>query len=222
MYMLTSLFPAPPIASTHLSPEGSVEPGSMVTLTCSALDGNLPINYTWTNPDGDTIATVSTTQVDIFFPEDYGSYTCIVDNALGEDESSVDVLYPGMFAIILALSECYIMIDADIPILVRRDDFDEAILGENYTLASIIHFNRSITSIVWEYQGNVLSSTDQRMSISQTLLPVYGSGPAFSTLRLSFITREDAGEYSVTASNVDGADTLVFNVTVIGMIKCIF
>ena len=193
----------------------------MVTLTCSALDGNLPINYTWTNPDGDTIATVSITHVNISSPQDYGLYTCTVANSLGESNSSVDVVYPGKFAIFLLYLNATSMINADIPILLRRDEldtnFDEATLGENYILASIIRFNRSITSIVWEYEGNVLNSTHPQISISQTILPVYGSGAAFSTLKLFSITREDAGEYSVTASNAEGTGTLVFNITVVGM-----
>ena len=81
----------------------------------------------------------------------------------------------------------------------------------------IVSFNRSVSSIVWKYDGSSLSETDERVTISNTVtLPVYRSDPVLSTFELTSILYEDAGVYTVTAGNVDGNSTVYFNVTVVG------
>ena len=90
----------PPVASAALIPEGSVPEGSTVTMDCSAFDGNIPINYTWTNPNGVIIANQSRFQLRNAKPRDYGVYVCTVTNIIGTHNTTIEVLYPGMYILL--------------------------------------------------------------------------------------------------------------------------
>ncbi len=84
-----------PVADAIIIPEGSIAQGSTVTLNCSAFDGNLPVTYTWTDPNGVIIAHESIFQLRPDMARDYGTYSCTVANSVGSDSATVVVLFPG-------------------------------------------------------------------------------------------------------------------------------
>ena len=94
-------------------------------------------------------------------------------------------------------------------------DSIEAILGEVQTIDVVIYFNRSLSSILWEFEGSIINSSDNTIFILNPPLPA-SIGPVFSTLSIPSIMYEDAGLYTVTASNIDGNSTVSFMVTVVG------
>ena len=79
--------------------------GSTVDLVCEDSVGDLPIDFTWTDPNGvsvnptDTDGTISIT----LSSEDYGMYTCITTNAVGMNTAVVDVVLAGTVITLLFL-----------------------------------------------------------------------------------------------------------------------
>ena len=84
--------------STRINPPGPVVLGSTVDLVCEASVGDLPINFTWTDPNGvsvnptDTNGTISIN----LSSEDYDMYTCIATNEFGMNTAVVDVVIAGI------------------------------------------------------------------------------------------------------------------------------
>ena len=83
--------------SSRIDPPGPVVLGSTVDLVCEASIGDLPINFTWTDPNGmalnptNTDRTISIT----LSSRDYGMYTCTATNAVGMNTAVVDVVLAG-------------------------------------------------------------------------------------------------------------------------------
>ena len=96
-YYAIILSTGPPIiTAVAIIPPGSVMLNSTVTLACSVLSGNLPLNYTWTDPYGSIIATDNPTQIRVSTHLEYGTYMCSVANSLGMDNATIDVMRVGM------------------------------------------------------------------------------------------------------------------------------
>ena len=84
-----------------MSPPGPVVEGTTVNLVCEATAGDLPISYTWTDPNGrdvssgNTDGTISITVSSL----DYGIYSCGAANDLGADIALVEVIRAGDYQI---------------------------------------------------------------------------------------------------------------------------
>lgn len=89
--------------------------------------------------------------------------------------------------------------------------------GENLILSvSISGFNVPLTSISWTQQGNTLTGSNNRVTITNNPMLSAISGPVSSTLMLSSVIPTDSGTYSATATNGAGNGTVMFTVTVQG------
>ena len=87
----------PPIVvsrvASHQSP--SIIEGSSVNLWCEAISGDLPIAYSWTDPNGQALSPADTDGIVSFTLSIYGNYTCSGSNLFGVDGSTVEILEPG-------------------------------------------------------------------------------------------------------------------------------
>ena len=93
----------------------------------------------------------------------------------------------------------------------------EVTAGRDLTLsASISGFNLPLTSISWRQQGSTLNGSEDRVTITNTPMLPASSGSVTSTLTLSATVPQDSGNYSVSATNGAGSDTLEFTVSVTG------
>ena len=82
--------------------------------------------------------------------------------------------------------------------------------GNNLTLSvNITRFNAPLTSITWNYSGNILTDAINSPSLE--------SPPVVSSLQLTSLTPQDIGYYVVTAVNKFGSDDVTFEVNVLGM-----
>ena len=85
--------------SSRINPPGPVVLGSTVDLVCETSVGDLPIDFTWTDPNGvsvnptDTDGTISIT----LSTGDNGTYTCTATNAVGMNTAVVDVVLAGIY-----------------------------------------------------------------------------------------------------------------------------
>ena len=97
----------------------------------------------------------------------------------------------------------------------------EVVAGDDLTLtASISGFNLPLTSISWTQQGNTLTGSEERVTISNSTLT---SNTATSTFLLSAVLPQDAGTYSITATNPAGSSNVFeFTVTVTGKDEDVF
>ena len=93
----------------------------------------------------------------------------------------------------------------------------EVSAGDDLSLSvTISGFNLPLTSISWTQQGNTLTGSEDRVTITNTPSLPATSGPVTSTLVLTAITPAETGRYSVTALNAAGNNTLEFIVSVPG------
>lgn len=94
----------------------------------------------------------------------------------------------------------------------------DVVPGENVSLTvSISGFNLPLNSIDWRNeQGNILTSTYDRVTIINTHNLPISAGPVLSTLLLSSVLPEDTGRYTISATNSAGSGTATFTVTVEG------
>ena len=89
--------------SSRINPPGPVVLGSTVDLVCEASIGDLPIDFTWTDPNGvsesptDTDGTISIT----LSSGDYGMYTCTAINEFGMNSTVLDVVLAGTTAVLI-------------------------------------------------------------------------------------------------------------------------
>ena len=82
---------------------------------------------------------------------------------------------------------------------------------------NISGFNLPLTSITWSRQGSSLNGTEDRVIITHTPSQPVTAGPVLSTLQLSTVLPQDSSNYTVTATNDAGSDTVMFTLTVRGM-----
>ena len=81
----------------YLSQEGPVVRGFSVDFFCKdSAGGNLPISYTWTDPDGQILFSADTDGNISLAINIFGNYTCSGTNAVGTDTASVEVVQAGM------------------------------------------------------------------------------------------------------------------------------
>ena len=65
------------------------------------------------------------------------------------------------------------------------------------------------------HEGRIITGSEKRIDI--LLSPISTSGQILSTVHIRSIRLEDAGQYTVTASNDDANGTVSFMITVLGM-----
>ena len=93
--MHAPLFTAPPTVLSRLTSHPQPSPilnGSSVDLLCEAISGDLPISYSWTDPNAQALSPGDTDGRISFTLYIYGTYTCIATNHFGSDNSTVEVL----------------------------------------------------------------------------------------------------------------------------------
>ena len=95
---MCSISTVPPTVLSHLTSHPQPSPiikGSSVELLCEATSGYLPISYSWTDPNGQTLSPGSTNGRISFTLYIYGNYTCTATNDFGVDSSTVEVIELG-------------------------------------------------------------------------------------------------------------------------------
>ena len=91
----TILTVIPADLSAGVTPSGPIVNGSMITLMCVAMTGDLPISFSWTGPAGQDVSltdTDGTISVTLSAIGDYGSYTCAATNVFGMATTKVDLI----------------------------------------------------------------------------------------------------------------------------------
>ncbi len=213
-------------------------------LSCTATTPDLPITFTWTDPMGNEVtplsgsATSSNISITTSTSSDYGTYTCVASNRFGSVNDTVTLIQAGKFCIIkpflipFSLPHLFILI----PMVLISSKFDihytvaptvslggqdlmqspEVLAGSTLELSvNIASFNLPLTSITWTHNGNVLTSGQDRVTITNPSLS--DPAPVVSITRASLIPL-DSGNYSIMATNPEGSSTYTFQVTVSGML----
>ena len=103
----------------------------------------------------------------------------------------------------------------------QSDDQDASMavnIDGNISLPIVISgFNPNLTSITWKHKGNLLTGTEDGVTITNSHSLPATTGPVQSTLQLSRVRPEDSGTYTVTACNDAGSCSEKFTLTVRGM-----
>jgi len=79
---------------------------------------------------------------------------------------------------------------------------------------SIARFNLRLTNITWTHNGSILMNQTDRVTIANPDLS--DLAPVMSSLQRSSLIPSDAGDYTVTATNLVNSDNLTFSIIVIG------
>ena len=88
----------PPQVTSSIDQTGPIIEGSTIQLTCEAVEGDLPVSFSWTAPDGRSVSspnTDGTVWVTLASSTDYGDYTCVGSNEFGSASVSTEVIRPG-------------------------------------------------------------------------------------------------------------------------------
>ena len=90
------------------------------------------------------------------------------------------------------------------------------------TLSLVVNigaFNLDLTDITWSHNGSILTSGQNRITITSPSLST--PAPGSSTLERATVIPVDAGEYTVSATNPAGSSNFTFQVAVTGKIVSI-
>ncbi len=91
----------------------------------------------------------------------------------------------------------------------------EVLAGDTLELSvSITSFNLPLTNITWTHNGNVFTTGQERVAISNHSLS--DPAPVVSMLTRTSLIPLDAGNYTIMATNPEGSSTYTFQVTVTG------
>ena len=84
-----------PIVTTRINRTGPVVRGFLVNFLCEVKAGDLPISYSWTDPDGHILFPGDTDGNISVAVNTFGNYTCSATNAIGMDRTSVEMVQAG-------------------------------------------------------------------------------------------------------------------------------
>ncbi len=91
----------------------------------------------------------------------------------------------------------------------------EVLAGNTLELSvNITSFNLPLTSITWTHNGNVLTSGQDSVTITNPSLS--DPSPVVSMLIRASLIPLDSGNYSIMSTNPEGSSTYTFQVTVTG------
>lgn len=101
VHWLVSTLPRPdaPEVTARVNPPGPVVKGSIGSLVCDVIAGDLPISYSWVSSRGEGLSSDSESgsiTVPFCAYEDYGIYTCTATNPFGSHASIVEVIPAGI------------------------------------------------------------------------------------------------------------------------------
>ena len=96
--------PDVPVVSSRVTPPGPVVLGSTVDIVCEAGVGDLPISFTWTDPNG---VSLNSTNIDgtasiTLSSGGYGKYNCTATNEFGMDTAVINVEEGGIIVCLFA------------------------------------------------------------------------------------------------------------------------
>ena len=89
--------------SSRIDPPGPVVLGSTVDLVCEASVGDLPINFTWTDPNGVSVNStdINGTASITLSSGGYGKYNCTATNEFGMNTAVLNVVLAGTAAVLI-------------------------------------------------------------------------------------------------------------------------
>ena len=90
------------------------------------------------------------------------------------------------------------------------------VLDETLLITVTIRSNLPLDSVIWDYKRTPLSSDQDRVTVTQTSIPRPSEIAVNTMIRVVMLTGEDAGEYTVTATNAAGVGFLTFDIAVLG------